>query len=244
MNTAAFLHYIEQNAARVQEYRLGGDGSGGKCDCIGLIIGAVRLAGGAWTGTHGSNYAARSRVKQLHAVESVSQLKAGEMVFKGRQPGDQSYSLPGRYKTSGDVTDYYHVGVVTRLSPLQITHCTGIPGGIKRDTALGAWRYAGTLDVLEEENMSVLYQATVTAENGRPVNFRASPGTSGRLLRTLPVGTRVDVLEECGDWLRICYEGAEGYMMRAYLHAGSGDTVTVSRAALQGIYDTLRDMLA
>lgn len=39
--------------------------------------------------------------------------------------------------------DYYHVGVVTRLSPFEITHCTSVDGGIKRDTKLGKWGYAG-----------------------------------------------------------------------------------------------------
>ncbi len=243
MNTAAFLHYIAKNAARVKEYALGGDGSGGKCDCIGLIIGAVRLAGGAWTGTHGSNYAARSRVDHLHAVDSASQLQAGELVFKGRQPGDQGYDLPAKYKSGGDLTDYYHVGVVTRVSPLQITHCTGVPGGIKRDTALGSWKYAGTLDAIcEEEQMSVFYQATVTAENGKPVNFRASPGTSGKLLRTLPVGTNVEVLEECGDWLRIRYDGAEGYMMQKYLEKSGGVLYQRLMSAREAIEEALREI--
>ena len=37
-----FLNAAEENAARVTEYHKGGSGDGGKCDCIGLIIGAKR----------------------------------------------------------------------------------------------------------------------------------------------------------------------------------------------------------
>ena len=60
MTNEQFLEGIQKNIARVREYKLGMDGSGGQCDCIGLIIGAVRLMGGEWKGTHGSNYAARN----------------------------------------------------------------------------------------------------------------------------------------------------------------------------------------
>jgi len=44
ITAAQFLSAIQQNVQRVKEYSLGCDGSGGKCDCIGLIIGALRLA--------------------------------------------------------------------------------------------------------------------------------------------------------------------------------------------------------
>ena len=52
-----FLTQIAAIAAESPSYRLGGDGSDGTCDCVGLIIGAIRRAGGQWAGTHGSNYA-------------------------------------------------------------------------------------------------------------------------------------------------------------------------------------------
>lgn len=49
----------------------------------------------------------------------------GEIVYKARKPGDSSYNLPDRYKANGgDLLDYYHVGVVTKVRPLEITHCS------------------------------------------------------------------------------------------------------------------------
>ena len=59
----AFLRGVSAIQAEGPTYHAGGDGSDGTCDCIGLIIGAIRRAGGRWTGTHGSNYAARFAVE-------------------------------------------------------------------------------------------------------------------------------------------------------------------------------------
>ena len=219
MTKAEFLLAVAKNAERVTEYAPGGDGTNGKCDCIGLVIGAVRLAGEKWTGTHGSNYAARSRVESLREIGSVAQLGLGDLVFKGRKPGDAGYSLPGRYQDGGDTTDYYHVGVVTRVSPLQITHCTGVPGGIRRDTALGTWRYAGQLNLIgEDKSMEALYQAVVRAENGKPVNLRKEPDKAAALVEKVSVGAAVDVLSETENgWARVRAGSHTGYMMQTYL---------------------------
>lgn len=43
---AAFLEQFETICATKPDYRIGGSGTDGTCDCIGLIIGAVRRAGG------------------------------------------------------------------------------------------------------------------------------------------------------------------------------------------------------
>lgn len=70
----------------------------------------------------------------------------GNLVFKAREPGEDKYDLPSSYKNHPDQRDYYHVGVVTSIDPLVISHCTGVPGGIKKDNKLGAWHYTGKLD--------------------------------------------------------------------------------------------------
>ena len=66
----AFIAQVEAIAQASPVYRLGGDGSDGTCDCIGLVIGAIRQAGGAWMGTHGSNYAARYEICLLYTSPS------------------------------------------------------------------------------------------------------------------------------------------------------------------------------
>ena len=79
MTREAFLNAVDRNAARVQAYRSGGTGKDGICDCIGLIMGAFALCGETWKGVHGSNYAAREVVNQLHSVTDVSQLRPGRI---------------------------------------------------------------------------------------------------------------------------------------------------------------------
>ena len=221
-----FLNAVEKNDQRVTEYSLGGDGSGGKCDCIGLIIGALRLAGLKWDGTHGSNWAARNAVDDLHRVDNASDLIPGMVVFKAREPGENGYDLPDRYKNSGDLRDYYHVGVVTSINPMRITHCTSVAGGIKVDDKLGAWHYAGYLKQVDykEETMEPLYQAEVFAQNGKPVCMRSQPSNNGKVIEKIPCGVVVDVLEEINaDWAKISDQNVIGYMMRRFLKQKNDD---------------------
>lgn len=222
---ANFLKAIAQNAARVKEYHQPGDGSNGQCDCIGLIIGAVRLAGGKWNGLHGSNYAARSEIEALGPAKFFK----GEIVFKARKEGDAYYKLPDRYKQgknrfNGDLLDYYHVGVVTNDSPLEITHCTD-PGPIVVDKKKGKWAYGGRLKGIdygatiapEEEKEAGQMTAIVTAENGTTVKMRQKPNKASNIYWDIPVGAEVEMLETGDTWNKIKYNGKTGYMMSDYL---------------------------
>lgn len=141
-----FVAAVLENVQRVTQYKLGGDGSrNGECDCIGLIIGAVRLMGKNWDGIHGSNYAARYKTANLAPLTGAGVLAVGNIVYKARGPKEANYDLPVRYDSHPDKLDYYHVGVVTSVAPLEITHCTNTPGGIKRDSSPGKWKYYGEL---------------------------------------------------------------------------------------------------
>lgn len=217
-----FLTCIQVNAERIKSYELGHDGSDKKSDCIGLIIGALKLASFEWPGTHGSNWAARNAMATLGYISIVSDLFLGEVVYKAREPGEEKYDLPSAYKNSSDQRDYYHVGVVTSVSPPEIAHCTGVEGGIKRDNTLGKWHYGGKLkyvDYSEEADIDEgpLYKAVVMASNGYPVNMRSGPGISYGVLEKINVGTTVDILEELDDWRKICHGSAIGYMMSKFL---------------------------
>ena len=139
-------------------YRQPGDGSDGTCDCIGLIIGALMRLGLKWDGIHGSNYAARKQTLGLKKIGSVSELSLGDYVYKARPPGHAKYDLPSRYKPNGsyyngDMNDYYHVGVVTSVSPFEITHMTSPTA--KKDTRLDhnknrVWSHYGKIKPLAE----------------------------------------------------------------------------------------------
>ena len=256
----AFIAQIEAIAQASPVYRLGGDGSDGTCDCIGLVIGAIRRAGGSWTETHGSNYAARYEMRELLPVTDAGELCLGDVVYKARTPGQAGYALPERYKSDPDQRDYYHVGVVTATSPLEITHCTS--PGIVRDTKLGKWTYRGRLEKVDydgAEGVETMVQtATVVADSGSKVKMRSKPSASDGLYWEVPVGAEVQVAEITGGWAKVRYGDRTGYMMAAFLdmdgqeapeEGGSaesvagGGLVTVQRAALQKVYDALGSIL-
>lgn len=250
MTQEDFLNGVNRNVNRVHEYKLGCDGSDGKCDCIGLIIGAVRQCGAKWIGKHGSNYAARNRVNNLHYVNNASEQELGDIVFKAYNPGDPKWSLPPDYKNSQDQHDYYHVGVVTSVSPFCVTHCTGVEGGIKKDNTLGKWHYAGTLDLInggDGDMIDVSYDAKVIAQQGNTVNMRSNPTTNARVVEAVRIGTIVHVRgEESNGWDYIEQNGKSGYMMRQFLEKVDEDkqdddtvVVIISRQAARELFAAL-----
>ena len=227
-----FITAVQENADRIREYEWGKDGGDGKSDCIGLIIGALSLLGFSWPGVHGTNWAARNAMDGLVYIDSAAQLFLGEIVFKAREPGEAGYDLPSAYAGSGDLRDYYHVGVVTSVSPLCVTHCTSVEGGIQRDSSLGKWRWGGKLkyvnyDYDESEgggSVGGLYRARVWADNGYPVKMRKLPGTQSAVLLQVPLGSVVEVTGEVNEtWAAVIYQGKSGYMMRKFLIPLNGE---------------------
>lgn len=209
-----FLKNIDVIAASQPTYQAGGDGTGGVCDCIGLIIGAIRRSGGSWSGTHGSNYAARYATENLAPLASAAQLTPGCLVYKTAVPGDSSYNLPTRYAQHDDQLDYYHVGVVRSTSPLEIIHCT--TPGIVTDDTITPWSHFGWSSAVAQDGAApAVTTATVTAESGATVNLRKTPG--GALLCRVPVGAAVAVEEQGNTWSRITHGGQTGWMMTCFL---------------------------
>lgn len=230
-----FLSYAEQIAAEEPSYRHGGFGQDGTCDCIGLIIGAIRRAGGNWRGTHGSNYAARNEMASFEAIQGEKSLEVGDAVYKARDPRDGKYALPDKYRPgggafSGDTNDYYHVGVVVSVNPLRIRHMT--TPRPKMDTAIGKWTYHGRLKKIDyrEGGKQMSEKATVvlpTGSKGSTVNLRDKASTSGAILAQIPVGTVVDVVTDQGKWCEIITQGYHGFMMSNYIeYQGGGEEVS------------------
>lgn len=75
--------------------------------------------------------------------------------------------------------------------------------------------------------IKVLYSAKVTASSGSSVNMRTGPSTSGDIIKKVPIGAIVDVIEEAGEWSRVIYDNKNGYMMSKFLaKQESGETET------------------
>lgn len=222
MTNATFVERVKAIAATSPTYRTGGDGSDGTCDCIGLVMGAM----GKEYPLHSTNYFARFEMQTLDSLLDESQLHAGSIVYKSRRSTDQlneRYQPGGRYFT-GDMLDYYHVGVVTSIDPLVITHCTSTDDvdGIDYDTTIAGWSYFGDLldvaDCSEENDTTVRNQsATVVADSGFTVNMRKRPDKAAPVLTQVPIGSVVQVQENANGWSTIIYNGVRGYMMAQFL---------------------------
>lgn len=245
-----FLIRVEEIAAEEPGYKHGHDGSDHLCDCIGLIIGAIRRAGGQWRGLHGSNYAARYETTGLHKVTGAADLEAGMVVYKAYEPGVGGYNLPPRYKpggesSNGDMRDYYHVGVVVSVTPLRIRHMT--TPRPKMDKDRGKWAWAGRLKKVKYggEAVKVTYKARVI---GGGLNMRGAPSMDAVRITQIPDGSTVTVSEELPDWCLVTYDGQTGYVASKYLaevkeDPDGGETVTVGREQLEKIYDQIGDWL-
>ena len=223
MDRNTYAKYAEEIAKEKPAYRLGGDGSDGTCDCIGLGIGAMRRGGIPYNGLHGTNWAARHEAVELWNVQSAEQLRIGDTLLKAREPGDPRWNLPERYRDDPDQRDYYHAGIVTSIYPLRITHMTSPTA--KVDTTLGAWRYGFLFrqlqegeEVMQEETQAICRAVVITKDD--PLRIRRAPET-GEVIGHAPIGATVDVLDD-GEWAKIRYQGIIGYASRAFLQAELG----------------------
>ncbi len=224
---STFLANIQKIADARPTYKLGTDGTPEPtCDCIGLIIGAFRRAGVEEIKNHGSNWSARY---EMATLESPVPVELGGLVFKYRDPGETGYALPDTYEKHPDRRDYYHVGVITSVSPLRITHCSSSPNdGINIDTALNTqrkngWRYGGRIDGVDydsREDLTSIHEkefATVTALSGKSVRMRVSPSIQSIAKANVPIGAEVEVLQKTGGWWEILYSGKAGWMLASFL---------------------------
>lgn len=95
-----------------------GGASKGKVDCSGAFVFALRQYGVKIY--HSSNWLARYQVERLIPIgEALANglIVPGMAAFRSRVPGQAKYSLNGKYKPggkydTGDLTGYYHVGLV------------------------------------------------------------------------------------------------------------------------------------
>lgn len=253
MNSIDFVNAVRKIAESNPTYRTGGTGKDGTCDCIGLVIGAL----GKKYDMNCTNYFARYQMQSIDALVDESQLHPGSLVYKSRRDtGDLNarYKPDGRYYT-GDMLDYYHVGVVTSIDPLEITHCTssGLVDGIAYDSRISAWSHFGDLldvdntETEAEEPMST-YNATVTAPNGNTVRMRSRPSTDAPTVAKVPIGETVQVTESAAGWAKIKWAGQSGYMMSNFLSAQNAvetgedaDTITIALpvSAARALLDAL-----
>lgn len=229
-----FKKGINDNAARIRDYKKGHSGQDGLADCVGLIIGGLELAGVKYSGIHGSNYFARFMTENLKPLTSERQLQAGDIVYKTSDPGESGYNLPDKYKAGGSCysdkvgdIDFYHIGEVKSTDPLIIQHCSG--GGMNYDGRVGRWdcfgqckgvNYHGKEPEKESEGERTMIEARVvlpSGSTGKDVNLREKP--NGGLDDRVPVGSLINVIQDKGEWCEVKWvsRNKTGWMMSNYI---------------------------
>ena len=196
----------------------------------------------------GTNQAARKTIEDMKPIKSVNELELGCVVLKTRDKDDKSMPLPNKYRKGGSEydpvwgeTNFTHIGTVTRLHPLEITHMTSPTA--KKDTSMGNWKYSGWLPwVIRKEDPAEdpdedpeTEWATVVAESGSTVKMRAKPSTSCRLYWDVPVGSQVIVDEIGTPWSKITWAGQTGYMMTKFLLFGDEAIKDIYTVTITGL---------
>lgn len=218
-----------------------GSASKGKVDCSGAFVWAYRQHGQKIY--HGSNRIARTEVAGLLPV---SQAQPGMAAFKLRAPDNSKYDLPSGYKPggkyhNGDLSDYYHIGLVGengKVLNAQSTTTGFVESPIKSWDCVGYLNkvdYGGEAEV--EENTNVLYVGIVSAQSGKTVNLRESATKSSTIVERVNIGTEVNVLEDLGEWLKVETADHQGYMMARYVvqQAEDADEVQILRERLDAL---------
>ena len=242
-----FINNINILHSRKLKYKLGHDGSDGYCDCIGMDRGALKMAGESDAGLSGTNYAARYTIKNLTKITSASQLKLGDVVLKVADINHPKYPLPAKYKKggshyNGDLKNYSHIGTVTKVNPLEITHMTSPTS--KKDTKLGNWKYVGQLPQVSYESEVVAVVEYATVIDGA-LNLRKDKSTSSIKLTSIPNGSKVAVTEHGDTWCKVVYNSYTGYAMTKFLSFESGSedsrvTIVLSRENALALYEALK----
>ena len=214
----------------------------GCVDCSGAFVYAYRKHG--TTIAHGSNAIARHYIRG--ELLPISQARPGMAAFKLREPGEKGYALPGKYQGDPDQNDYYHIGLVDEDSGY-VLNAKSTSQGFCRDklTAKNGWDAVAELSAVEYDSggdTQVSYQAKVV---GGKLNLRAGKSTSAERICQIPEDSIVSVSEESGGWAKVSYGGKEGWCLAQYLEKidQDADIVSVSRKALESVYDLIGDWL-
>jgi len=207
-------------------------------DCSGAFVYAYQKYGKSIY--HGSNRIIRAYCKNPFTVTKLNQLEPGMTILKSRADLSQ---LPNEYKPGGQYYnpqlphDYYHIGLVVSVNPLQIINATTPVARV--DTNLSLWSTAGYLNAVDytggtptptpppepppepdpaPDPTPVPGTAITVAPTGKTVNLRKSASTTSVVLVRVPLGERVQVLAGYDAvWWKVKYQNMTGYMMREFL---------------------------
>lgn len=87
--------------------------------------------------------------------------------------------------------------------------------------------YLNLLDKIEEPLPTGEVAAYVDVTDGSSLNLRTGPSTNDPIMREMSDGTKMKIIEICGDWYKVRLEdGATGYCYAKYVSKGEPGTQT------------------
>ena len=133
---------------------------------------------------------------------------AGKVAVVSNPKSTQVLNLRQKPSLDAKVLSYYRNGVkVTILEEGKTWHKVQVEDG-----RIG-YMMAKFLKVTGETGSVKPYTATlINVNGGKIVNFRTGPSLTSKIIRTVPVGTSVTVLEHGTDWCKVDVDGETGYI--------------------------------
>ena len=132
----------------------------------------------------------------------------GKVAVVNNPKDTQVLNLRQEASLDAKVLSYYRNGVmVTILEEGKTWHKVQVEDG-----RIG-YMMAKFLKVTDETGAVKPYTATlINVNGGKIVNFRTGPSLNSSIIRTVPVGTQVTVLEHGTDWCKVDVDGETGYI--------------------------------
>ena len=192
-------------------------------DCSGAFVRAYKAHG--MSIYHGSNRIAREYVVELLPID---QAKPGMAAFKARKPGEQYYDLPGEYKPggkhyNGDLTDYYHIGLVDD-NPEYVINAQSAQTGVVRSKLSSNWCAVGYLKAVQYDDQEDKDMADKMVVNTDKVNLRAAPDKDAARVEWLNKGDIVTLGIAYPDgWDYVTHGRKSGYVMAKFLDPVDAD---------------------
>lgn len=197
-------------------YKSPGSNDKNGIDCSGMFVKMYREQG--YSIAHGSNSIFREYCSETGKITSEKDLQLGMAVFKRRDWKDSEKDNRWYGTSPGDL---YHIGFVTGVNPLEITHCT--TPCAKTDDKIGSWAYWGKLEKASynvadiPDPISLQKTLYVHADNGKPVNMRIRPSYKADIVARVPVGEAVTITNEENGWKYIKWQKNTGWMLDCFL---------------------------
>lgn len=192
-------------------------------DCSGMFVKMYRDQGAKIY--HGSNTIFREYCSETGKITSAKDLQVGMAVFKCKPWTDADKGNKWYGTEPGNLS---HIGFVTSVNPLEITHCTSPVA--KTDSTIGKWAYWGKLKDVDyggspspepgpdPEPTPVTKTMYVTTPDGKSANIRRKASKQAALVEHVPYGASVIWTKNNGKgWAYVKYHGFVGWMMEDFL---------------------------